>query len=438
MSAEEPEKGACVRTPPWSILPFLALLCACSRHGPGRPDTVDPPTLTLSWIRPLDGSTLADSVRIEIDPRNGAIEEIAVGADDSTVVVLIEPPWRAAWLPSGATRRIRLTARAGDVEAPVIDVDWSANEAPRVTIRLPREARGVDLSSGDSLRCEAVDPEDGTLAGGSILWTSDRQGLLGAGAAIPVSCLISGPHRIRVRATDRWLRAGWSEVEIEAFSFGDGTTPEGALEDVRHAWLAADPDRYAERIDPAFRFLFCPIDRERDASMPPWWDLETEVAWFRALAARPGSLDRVEWRIGPVQESTIGGRRLAKAEIDAIQVRLIPAEAETLSIVNGRARVYLRLATDDGMWRIEQWMDNGADGEVSQGALRMAVAVSGQGVRGSWVGGGPRQARAAMSLLKAWNLASYASKAGRPGMEAWERDVTNLSRSRYTIDPDAG
>ena len=375
MPANGPEKGACVRTLPWSILPLLALLCACSRHGPGRPDDVATPTLTLSWIRPADGTALADSVRIEIDARNGAAEEIAVGADDSTIAVLHEPPWAAVWLPSGAARRIRLTAHAGDVHAPAIGIDWSANEAPRVTICLPRDAHGVDLSSGDSLRCDAVDPEDGVMTGASILWTSDRQGFLGAGTAIPVACFVEGQHRVRARAADRWQRSASAEVEIEAFSYNGGTTPDGALEDVRHAWLAADPDRYAHGCDPAFRFLFCPLDRERDASIPPWWDLEAEVAWFRALAARSGAIERGGWRIGSVQESTIEGRRLAKAEIDAIEIRVIPADAETLSVTGGRALVYLSLAASDGPWRIESWTDRGAEGAVSQGALRMAPAV---------------------------------------------------------------
>jgi hypothetical protein len=372
-----PEEGGCVRTHAWWVLLFLVLSSSCARDGAQPAGTVEPPTLSLSWVRPRNGQALADSVWIEVLPRDGAPDEIRIAADDSTVAILREPPWTAAWLPQGRARRIGITARAGAVEAPSIGIDWSPNQAPRVEIRLPRGARGIDLGSPDSIRCEAIDPEDGVLPRSSILWTSNRQGFLGGGVAIPIGCLVAGPHRIRARATDRWLRASTADVQIEAFTYSDRSAPDAIMEDVRHAWLAADIEGYAGTIDPAFRYVFCPIDVERDRSMPVSWDFEAETRSFSTLTARPGSIDRFDWRIGSLQESTIGGRRLAKAEIEAIEIRIVSASAETLSVRGGRARVYLIRDPRSGAWRIEEWIDRGAEGATSQGALRMSAKGSG-------------------------------------------------------------
>lgn len=354
----------------WWILPLWICGLACSRDSAQGPAGVDTPTQTLSWIRPLDGSATADSLRIELTGSSEAPEGLTIIADDSTVALVARPPWTAAWLPHGPARRIRLAARAGALAAPEIAVDWSPNLAPFARILVPGGSAGGDIDSGDSIRCEALDPEDGMLGGSSIRWSSDRQGFLGNGTAIPVDCLIEASHRIRVRVSDRWLRTSAAEATFEAFRYSDMGDPADVLEDVRHAWLATDPERYAERLDPAFRFIFCPADRERDPSMPISWDLGAETGWFEALASRSRSIEGFAWRPGSIQESWIAGRRMAKAEIEAIDVRGVPVEGESLRVTGGRARVYLSRGSESGAWRIVEWIDCGASGLTSQGRMR--------------------------------------------------------------------
>jgi hypothetical protein len=352
------------------ILPAIG----CSRDPDALPGAVEPPTLEVSWVRPMDGEALADTVRIELETRGETPGAITVTAEGEALVTLeAGPPWRFAWLPDGAARPIRLAAGAGDAAAPPVTIDWTPNAPPLVTIRLPRGARGIDRGSPDSLRAGAVDPEEGFLPGASLAWTSDAQGRLGAGGAIPADCLADGAHRLRAVAKDRWLRTGGAEVEIEAFSYGDGSTPEGTLEDARHAWLAADPERYALRLSPAFRFLFCPADRETDPAIPAAWGREEEVLFFCELVRRPGSIERVAWSIGSIQETIIGGRRIAKAEIEGIAIRAIPAEGETLEVAGGRACVYLGRVAPGDPWTIEQWRDRGGETAHTQGGLRVAV-----------------------------------------------------------------
>ncbi len=357
----------------WWVLLLLLLPIGCSRDRRASHGGVAPPTLEVSWLHPSDGEALADTVRIELQTQGDAPDGIVIAADGVSVATIEEPPWGFSWLPEGGSRRIALTAHAGAVSAGPIEIDWSPNEAPAVTIRLPRGARGVDRGSPDSLRADVVDPEDGRLRGTAIVWMSDVQGRLGSGEAIPTRCLVEGPHRIRVAATDRWLRTGSAEVEIEAFAYSDGSTPEGTLEDVWHAWLAADPEAYARLLAPSYRFLFCPFDREGDPTMPVDWDREDELSFFRSLASAPGSIERVAWEIGSVQEALIDGRRMAKAEIEGIEIRAIVAEGESLRVIGGRACVYLARVALGEPWTIEQWRDRGGDTADTQGELRVEV-----------------------------------------------------------------
>ncbi len=301
-----------MRRSAWLISPFI-LTCICCAHdhrGPGG--GVAPPTLEVSWLHPSDGEALADTVRIELRTQGEAPDGIVIAADGVSVATIEGPPWGFSWLPDGEARRIMLTATAGEVVAAPVSIDWSPNEAPFVAIHLPHGARGVDRESPDSLRADAVDPEDGRLPGTSLLWMSDTQGRLGSGEAIPVACLVDGPHRIRVTAADRWGRAASSEVEVEAFAYGDGSTPEATLEDVRHAWLAADPDVYARLLAPSYRFLFCPFDRERDPTMPFGWNREDEISSSVPLVRAPGSIERAAWGVGSIQETLIDGHRMAR------------------------------------------------------------------------------------------------------------------------------
>jgi hypothetical protein len=358
------------------ISPFILTCICCARDHRGPGGGVAPPTLEVSWLHPSDGEALADTVRIELRTQGDAPDGIVIAADGVSVATIEEPPWSCSWLPEGGTRRIALTARAGAVAAGPIEVDWSPNEAPLVTIRIPRGARGVDRGSPDSLRTDVVDPEDGRLHGTAIVWTSDVQGRLGSGAAIPTRCLVDGPHRVRVTATDRWLRTGSAEIEIEAFTYGDGSTPEGTLEDVRHAWLAADPEVYGRLLAPSYRFSFCPFDRERDPTMPVGWNREDEVLFFCSLASAPRSIERVAWDVGSVQEALIDGRRMAKAEIQGIEIRAVSVDGESLGVVGGRACVYLARVALGEPWTIEQWRDRGGDTAHTQGQLRVAVRHS--------------------------------------------------------------
>ncbi len=76
------------------------------------------------------------------------------------------------------------------------------NRAPTASIGSP--ANGIDVSEGQSIEFtgSATDPEDGTLAGASLVWTSSIDGPIGTGTQFTRSDLAVGNHTITLTATD--------------------------------------------------------------------------------------------------------------------------------------------------------------------------------------------------------------------------------------------
>jgi subtilisin family serine protease len=63
-----------------------------------------------------------------------------------------------------------------------------------------------------------IDPEDGTLAGGSLVWTSSRDGQIGTGASFSTSTLSVGTHAITLTASDTKGAIGSATLSIVIMS----------------------------------------------------------------------------------------------------------------------------------------------------------------------------------------------------------------------------
>lgn len=92
------------------------------------------------------------------------------------------------------------------------------NTAPVVTILSP--ASGSTVGPQVTLEGTGVDAEDGVLAGSSLRWTSDRDGLLGTGSPLEAGPLSAGAHRITLTAVDSGSRSGSDTVSVEVVSVG--------------------------------------------------------------------------------------------------------------------------------------------------------------------------------------------------------------------------
>jgi hypothetical protein len=106
------------------------------------------------------------------------------------------------WLPGGEGATLRVEASDGFRVAAAEHAGLSIpDHAPEVTVAYP--AAGAAFRSGGrvTLRAIALDPEEGTLSGDRVHWTSDVQGALGTGDDLLVA-LKAGTHLIRVDAID--------------------------------------------------------------------------------------------------------------------------------------------------------------------------------------------------------------------------------------------
>ena len=90
---------------------------------------------------------------------------------------------------------------AGATVPVAFDIDCPSSSAV-VTITSPANGGSVNEGALVSFAGSAIDPEDGPLAGGQMVWKSNLQGEIGTGQAFSVSTLASGPHLITLTATD--------------------------------------------------------------------------------------------------------------------------------------------------------------------------------------------------------------------------------------------
>ncbi len=76
------------------------------------------------------------------------------------------------------------------------------NEAPTAVITAPENNLVISTGQAVLLSAEASDKEDGSIQGSKMVWTSDRDGELGAGGSISVSSLSPGAHTITLTVAD--------------------------------------------------------------------------------------------------------------------------------------------------------------------------------------------------------------------------------------------
>ena len=89
-----------------------------------------------------------------------------------------------------------------------------ANRAPAVTIATPNTGNSFIEGTAVQFTGSADDPEDGVIAGSSLVWTADAGIDLGTGSAFSVNNLSLGFHTIHLTATDSAGLRSVSSVSI--------------------------------------------------------------------------------------------------------------------------------------------------------------------------------------------------------------------------------
>ena len=98
--------------------------------------------------------------------------------------------------------------------ASCVGASEPVDEAPRVTIEAPATGTRFLLGAPIDFRGSANDLEDGALSS-ALLWTSDRDGVIGAGGSFTSSALSLGWHRIRASVEDSSGLPGVAEISLK-------------------------------------------------------------------------------------------------------------------------------------------------------------------------------------------------------------------------------
>lgn len=164
---------------------------------PNGGEVISSPT-TVQWtMSDLDGDTLSSDVFYSPDSGTSWLA-VAAGVPGTSAQVDLQG------LPGGNTALFRVITSDGFLT----DSDESdaalalADQFPAIEITAPGTGSTYPVENEISLESLADDPEDGPLAGASIVWSSDRSGVLGTGENLLVRNLRSGRHVITATATD--------------------------------------------------------------------------------------------------------------------------------------------------------------------------------------------------------------------------------------------
>jgi len=94
---------------------------------------------------------------------------------------------------------------------------------PLINILAPQSGAQIPGTAGIVFKGEGSDAEDGVLTGESLVWRSDRNGLLGYGPEITVNALDLGAHVITLEGIDSDGKTGSASISIQINEYNLGS-----------------------------------------------------------------------------------------------------------------------------------------------------------------------------------------------------------------------
>ena len=107
-----------------------------------------------------------------------------------------------------------------------VTIGQPANRPPTVTINAPGNGQSALQGASIQFTGSASDPEQGTLSGAALVWTSSVAGQIGTGTSFTRNNLAVGTHLIRLVATDAGGLADTAEVTITILPTGTISIPQ--------------------------------------------------------------------------------------------------------------------------------------------------------------------------------------------------------------------
>ncbi len=179
-----------------------------------------PPTVNITSPADRSSATETDMVTFQgtaTDPEDGPLSGLALAwSSDVDGPLGIGEAIDRDDLSLGR-HVISLTAAdsEGLARSTSVTLDVLPNTPPVPTIDAPPDVSMFDAGESVAFQGTATDAQDGMLSGSSLVWTSDRDGLLGTGATFSRNDLSTGSHRVTLTATDRHRASASVFIDIE-------------------------------------------------------------------------------------------------------------------------------------------------------------------------------------------------------------------------------
>ena len=143
------------------------------------------------------------------------------GVDDNAVLYY----WGATQataisIAAGASRTFSESLVSGEANAPP-----PFNQPPVAHITAPANNASFAQGASVSFAGNATDPEDGTLTGGSLVWTSSLDGQIGTGTSFSTTTLSVGTHTITLTAKDSQGATGTATITVTITGAAQNQSP---------------------------------------------------------------------------------------------------------------------------------------------------------------------------------------------------------------------
>lgn len=138
------------------------------------------------------------------DPESGTLTGSALTWQSSLDGTLGTGPSLTTSNLSTGSHTVTLAAMdpAGGSGSAQVSIDIVDNQPPVATITSPLDGAQYLAGTEVEFSATATDPEDGSLSGGSLSWSSDVDGELGTGSPLMISSLSLGSHSVTLTAAD--------------------------------------------------------------------------------------------------------------------------------------------------------------------------------------------------------------------------------------------
>lgn len=306
-------------------------------HSPNGDETVGENGLTVIWsMSDADSDPLAATVLFS--PDNGQRwQTLAVNITDTQVALSF------AALPGTTQGRIRVLVTDGvnTTQAESAAVFTVNGHIPEAAILAPTANASFVVSQTVLLHGSGYDVEDGILPDTAFVWRSDRDSLLGTGAALPINTLTPGTHVITLQVTDA---SNNTATVKQTITIAEDVTAAPSVLTVAPQTLALTAI-VGSSAQPTATLAIRDRNAGTGVTVPLAWSATTNAPWL-TLAQTSGSVPSelqlaaatVNLSVG-VYTTTVTVTANGNAQTVPVQLQVLPLEA----ILSGQSMLYLPL-----------------------------------------------------------------------------------------------